>query len=65
VQLIEGKRLLEVELGINQVRVSVITCFGQYMLAVARPGAVRHRGSRVVKRKKKKGLSAFVSDSNK
>jgi hypothetical protein len=65
VQLIEGKHLLEVELGINQVRTSVITCFGQYRLAVARPGAVCHRGSRVAKRKKKKGLPAFVSDSNK
>jgi hypothetical protein len=65
VQLIKGKRLLDVELGINQVRAPAITCLGQYRLAEARPGAVRRRGPRVVKKKKKKGLSAFVSDSNK
>jgi hypothetical protein len=65
VQLIEGKHLLDVELGISQVRASAIACSGQYKLAEARPTTVRRRGSRVVKRKKKKGLSAFVSDSNK
>jgi hypothetical protein len=43
-QLIEGKRLLDVELGINQVRAQAITCLGQYRLAGARPGAVRRGG---------------------
>jgi hypothetical protein len=64
VQLIKGKRLLDVELGINQVRAPAIACLGQYRLTGARPGAVRRRGPRVVK-KKEEGLSAFVSDSNK
>jgi hypothetical protein len=63
VELIEGKRLLDVELGINQVRSPAIVCLGQYRLVGARPGAVRHRGPRVVK-KKEEGLFAFVSDSN-
>jgi hypothetical protein len=49
VQLIEGKRLLDVELGLSQVRALAITCLGQYRLTGARPGAVRHQGPRVVK----------------
>jgi hypothetical protein len=63
VQLIEGKRLLDVELGINQVRVLAITCLGQYRLAGARPGAVHRRGPWVVKKKKGEGLSASVSET--
>jgi hypothetical protein len=48
-QLIEGKRLLDVELGINQVRAPAIACLGQYRLAGARSAAVLHRGPDVVK----------------
>jgi hypothetical protein len=50
VQLIEGKRLLDVELGISQVRAPAIACSGQYELAGARSVAVHHRGSRAVKK---------------
>jgi hypothetical protein len=32
VQLIEGKRLLGMELGVNQVRDPVLAYFGQYRL---------------------------------
>jgi hypothetical protein len=49
VQLIEGKRLLDVELSINQVRAPAIACIGQYKLAGARSVAVLHRGPDVVK----------------
>jgi hypothetical protein len=49
VQLIEGKHLLDVELGLSRVRAPTITCLGQYRLAGARPGAVRRRGPRVGK----------------
>ena len=56
--------MLDVELGINQVRAPTIACLGQYRLTGARSGAVRRWGPRVVK-KKEEGLSAFVSDSNK
>jgi hypothetical protein len=62
-QLIEGKRFLDVELGINQVRVPAITCLGKYRLAGARPGTVRRRGPRVVKKKKGEGLYASVSET--
>jgi hypothetical protein len=51
VQLIEGKRVLDVELGINQIRTPAIVCLGQYRFAGARPAAVRRRGSRVVKKR--------------
>jgi hypothetical protein len=50
VQLIEGKRLLDVELGINQVRASAIACLGQYRLAGAQSAAVLRHGPRVVKK---------------
>jgi hypothetical protein len=49
VQLIEGKRLLDVELGINQVRAPAIACLGQYKLAGARSAAALHRGLGAVK----------------
>jgi hypothetical protein len=49
VQLIDGKRWLDVELGISQVRALGIACLGRYRFAVAWPGAVRRRGPRVVK----------------
>jgi hypothetical protein len=48
-QLIEGKRWLDVELGISQVRAPAIACLGRYRFAGARPGTVRRRGPRVVK----------------
>jgi hypothetical protein len=50
VQLIEGKRLLDVELGISQVRASAIACLGQYRLVGARPATVLRRGPRAVKK---------------
>jgi hypothetical protein len=49
VQLIEGKRLLDVELGISQVRASAIACPGRYSFAGARFAAVVRRGPDVVK----------------
>jgi hypothetical protein len=49
VQLIEGKRLLDVELGISQVRAPAIACLGQYRFAGARSAAVLRRGPDVVK----------------
>jgi hypothetical protein len=48
-QLIEGKRLLGVELGLSQVRASVVECRGWYRFAGARFFAARRRGPRVVK----------------
>jgi hypothetical protein len=48
-QLIEGKRLLGVELGLSQVRALVIECRGRYRLAGAQSVAVRCRGPDVVK----------------
>jgi hypothetical protein len=50
VQLIEGKRLLDVELGISQVRALTIACLGQYRLTEARSAAVLHRGPGAVKK---------------
>jgi hypothetical protein len=50
VQLIEGKRLLDVELGISQVRASAIACLGQYRLTGARSAAVLRHGPGVVKK---------------
>jgi hypothetical protein len=50
VQLIEGKRLLDVELGISQVRAPAIACLAQYRLTGARFAAVLRRGPSVVKK---------------
>jgi hypothetical protein len=55
VQLIEGKRVLDVELGICQIRTPTIACLGQYRFAGAWPTAVRRRGSRVVKKREEEG----------
>jgi hypothetical protein len=49
VQLIEGKQLLGVELGVSQVRAPAIACLGRYRFAGARLIAVRRRGPQVVK----------------
>jgi hypothetical protein len=49
VQLIEGKRLLGVELGLSQIRAPVIECHSRYRLAGARSAAVRRRGPDIVK----------------
>jgi hypothetical protein len=54
VQLIKGKRLLDVELAINQVRAPTIACLGQYRLAGAQPGAVRRWGDRGLRRKRRR-----------
>jgi hypothetical protein len=43
VQFIKGKRVLDVELGISQVRTPAIACLGQYRFAGTRPVAVRRR----------------------
>jgi hypothetical protein len=64
-QLSEGKWSFRVEFGVQQREGLVIAYSSQYKHAGAWPATVRRRGSRVVKRKKKKGISAFVSDSNK
>jgi hypothetical protein len=50
VKLIEGKRSLGVELGLNQVRAPVIAYHGRYEFAGARFLDVRRRGPRVVKK---------------
>jgi hypothetical protein len=50
VQLIEGKRLLDVELGINQVRAPAIACLGQYRVVGAQSATVLHRGLGTVKK---------------
>jgi hypothetical protein len=49
VQLMEGKRLLGVELGVSKVRASAITCLVRYRFVGARFIAVHRRGPRVVK----------------
>jgi hypothetical protein len=48
-QLIKGKRLLGVELGLSQVRAMVIECRGRYRFARAWFFAAHRRGPRVVK----------------
>jgi hypothetical protein len=48
-QLIEGKCVLGVELGLIQVRAPVIECCAWYRLAGARSAAVRRQGPDVVK----------------
>jgi hypothetical protein len=63
-QLSEEKWSFRVEFGVQQREGLAVAYSGQYKLAGARSATVRRRGSRVVK-KKKKGLSTFVSDSNK
>jgi hypothetical protein len=50
VQLIEEKQVLDVELGISQVRTPAIACLGQYRLAGARSAAVLRRGPGAVKK---------------
>jgi hypothetical protein len=50
VQLIEGKHVLDVDLGISQVRTPAIACLGQYRLAGARPAAMLRRGPGDVKK---------------
>jgi hypothetical protein len=64
-QLSEGKWSFRVEFGVQQREGLVVAYSSQYKLAGARPATVRRRGPRVGKKKKMKGLSAFVSDSNK
>jgi hypothetical protein len=48
-QLIEGKCLLGVELGLSQIRAPIIEGHGRYRFAGARFFAGRRRGPRVVK----------------
>jgi hypothetical protein len=50
-KLIEGKRLLGVELDLSQIRALVIECRSRYEFAGAWFLAVRRRGPRVVKKK--------------
>jgi hypothetical protein len=49
-KLIEGKRLLGVELDLSQIRAPVIECRSRYEFTEARFLAVRRRGPRVVKK---------------
>ena len=49
-KLIKGKRSLGVELGLSQVRASVIAYLGRYEFAGARFLDVRRRGPQVVKK---------------
>jgi hypothetical protein len=48
-KLIEGKRSLDVELGLSQVRTPAIAYLGRYRFTGARFVAARCRGPRVVK----------------
>jgi hypothetical protein len=63
-QLIEGKRLSGVELGVSQARAPAIAYLGWYRLAGARLVAIHRRGSGVVKKKKGDGLGVNVSDTS-
>jgi hypothetical protein len=56
--------LLGVKLSVSQTRALAVALSGQYKLTGAWPVTVRRRGPRAVKKKKEKGLSAFVSDLN-
>jgi hypothetical protein len=49
VKLIEGKRLIDVELRLSQTRTPIFKYRGRYELAGARFSAVRRRGPRDVK----------------
>jgi hypothetical protein len=49
VQLIEGKRLLGVEFGVNRTGAPVVELSGRYRLAEAWSATVRRRGPDVVK----------------
>jgi hypothetical protein len=49
VQLIEGKRLLGVEFGVNRTGALVVELFVRYRLAGAQSATVRHRGPDIVK----------------
>jgi hypothetical protein len=62
-QLSEGKWSSGVEFGVQQREELAVAYFGQYELAGARPVAVHHRGSRVVKNRKGRGLFKIVSDT--
>jgi hypothetical protein len=50
VQLIEGKRLLGVEFGVQQRGGLAVELSGRYRLVGARSAAVRRRGPDVVKK---------------
>jgi hypothetical protein len=50
VQLIEGKRLLGIEFGVQQRGELVVELSGRYRLAGARSAAVRRRGPNDVKK---------------
>jgi hypothetical protein len=56
VQLIKGTRLLDVELGISQVRAPAIACPGSYSFVGARSTAVLCHGPDVVKEWKSRGF---------
>jgi hypothetical protein len=63
VQLIEEKQVLDVELGISQVRTPAIACLGQYRLAGARSAAVLRRGPGAVKKQKSRGFFVAVCET--
>jgi hypothetical protein len=62
-KLVEGKLLLGFEFGLIQSRAPVVAGSGRYKLAGARFPAVRRRGLGIVKRGKRKGVSASVSET--
>jgi hypothetical protein len=62
-QLIKGKRLLGVELGLSQVRAPVIECRGRYRLAGARSATMLRRGPHVVKNYNWRGVFVTVSET--
>jgi hypothetical protein len=64
-QLSEGKWSFRVEFGVKQREGLVVAYSDQYELAGAHPIAVHHRGSRVVKNRKGKGLFAIVCGTKK
>jgi hypothetical protein len=55
--------LVRVEFGVKQREGLVVAYSGQYELTRARPVAVHHWGSRVVKNRKGRGLFVIVSDT--
>jgi hypothetical protein len=62
-KLVEGKHLLGLEFGHGRSRAPVIKCFGRYKLTGVRFPVARRRGLRNVKRRKRGGVSASVSET--
>jgi hypothetical protein len=63
VKLSEGKPLIGLEFGFCQSRTSVVERISRYVLAGAWLPAGHRRGLRIVKRRKRAGISAIVSET--